>query len=74
MAHVTLNVPDISCGHCERTIQQALGKVAGVRTVAVDIPARRVKVDYDEQQVTVKDLTAAVEREDYPVASVDSST
>jgi copper chaperone CopZ len=73
MAHVTLNVPDISCGHCERTIQQALGKVAGVRTVAVDIPTRRVRVDYDEQHLTVKELSAVLEGEDYPVASIHTA-
>ena len=40
MASAVLNVPDISCEHCERTITNALTPVDGVRTVNVDIPTR----------------------------------
>nr|MBA2362273.1 heavy-metal-associated domain-containing protein [Chloroflexia bacterium] len=45
---VTLNVPDISCEHCERTVTQALTPVEGVQAVRVDIPAKQVRVEYDE--------------------------
>ena len=38
MKTVVLNVPDISCEHCERAITGALTPVEGVRTVTVDIP------------------------------------
>ena len=41
MATTVLNVPDISCEHCERTITNALQPVDGVRSVRVDIPADR---------------------------------
>ncbi len=37
MNTVTLNVPDISCEHCERAITGALSPVDGVRSVRVDI-------------------------------------
>ncbi len=70
MATSVLNVPDISCEHCERTITQALTPVAGVRSVNVDIPSRQVHVDYDEAQVKVDRLTEILAQEDYPVASV----
>ncbi len=70
MATSVLNVPDISCEHCERTITGALTPVAGVRSVSVDIPARQVRVDYDEAQVKVDRLTDILADEDYPVASV----
>ena len=66
----TLSVPDISCGHCERAIKGALEPLAGVQSVAVDIPARTVRVQFDEDAVSIERITGAVEREDYPVASV----
>jgi len=53
MANVILNVPDISCEHCERTITNALTPVDGVRSVNVDTPTKRVTVDYDESAVDV---------------------
>jgi len=70
MATSVLNVPDISCEHCERTITTALTPVAGVRSVSVDIPGKQVRVDYDEAQVKVDRLTEILVEEDYPVASV----
>jgi copper chaperone len=69
MATTVLNVPDISCEHCERTITRALTPVAGVRSVNVDIPARQVRVDYDESVVDVSKMKDVLEEEDYPVAS-----
>jgi copper chaperone len=69
MATTVLNVPDISCEHCERTITGALTPVAGVRSVNVDIPARQVRVDYDESVVDVSKMKDVLEEEDYPVAS-----
>jgi copper chaperone len=70
MSNITLNVPDISCEHCERTITNTLQPVNGVRTVQVDIPARQVRVDYDESQVSVDMMKGLLQEEDYPVQSV----
>ncbi len=70
MANVTLNVPDISCEHCERTITKALTPVDGVRAVNVDIPAKQVRVDYDEATVDVNRMKEILQEEDYPVESV----
>ena len=72
MAKVTLNVPDISCEHCERTITNALAPVAGVRTVRVDIPAKRVEVDYDDAAIDVDKMKGILQEEEYPVESVSS--
>jgi len=70
MAETTLNVPDISCEHCEHTITSALSPVEGIRTVQVDIPAKQVRVNYDEAVVSVDRMKSILEEEDYPVESV----
>jgi len=41
-----------------------------VRSVQVDIPARQVRVDYDESQVSVDTMKDLLQEEDYPVESV----
>ena len=69
MAKTILNVPDISCEHCERTITDALTPVEGIRSVQVDIPEKQVRVDYDEAQVSVQRMKDVLQEEDYPVAS-----
>lgn len=73
MATAVLNVPNISCTHCERTITNALTPVAGVRRVHVDIPKKQVHVEYDETRVDVDRMKAVLEEEDYPVASAASA-
>jgi copper chaperone len=70
MSNVTLNVPDISCEHCERTITNTLQPVNGVHSVQVDIPARQVRVDYDNSQVSVDTMKDLLQEEDYPMESV----
>lgn len=70
MATTILNVPDVSCEHCERAITNALTPVAGVRVVNVDIPGKQVRVDYDEAQVNVDRMKDILQAEDYPVESV----
>ena len=70
MANVVLNVPDISCDHCERAITGALSPVDGVKCVSVDIPAKQVKVDYDPSQVDLDKMKDILQEEDYPVESV----
>ena len=70
---VTLNVPDISCEHCERAVTQALTPVEGVQSVRVDIPSKQVRVEYDADTVGVDRMRDVLAQEDYPVASVEAS-
>jgi copper chaperone len=70
VANTVLNVPDISCEHCERTITNALTPVAGIREVRVDIPGRQVHVAYDDAAVDVDRMKAILQEEEYPVESI----
>ncbi len=72
MARATLSVPDISCEHCERTITNALTPLEGVQSVQVDIPEKRVRVDYDESKVDVERFKSVLQEEEYPVDSVSA--
>jgi copper chaperone len=69
VTRVVLEVPDISCEHCERTVRSTLEPMSGIQVVVVDIPDRSVIVDYDEGTVSLGELSAALAEEDYPVAS-----
>ena len=70
MNKVVLNVPDISCEHCERTVKNALTPVQGIQNVVVDIPTKRVEVTFDADKVGVDRMKEILQEEDYPVASV----
>jgi copper chaperone CopZ len=66
--------PEISCGHCERTIKRALRPVEGIRRVEVDIPAQEVRLEYDEDVVDLGAIQTILEREGYPVIARDSAS
>jgi len=72
MTATVLNVPDISCGHCQNAITSALSRVEGVRRVDVDVEGKQVLVEYDETVVDLNRLKAVLQEEEYPVESVVS--
>jgi len=69
MATTVLSVPTISCGHCENTINEALTPLAGVSSVRVDIPTRKVTVEYNPSATSVEQFKDVLAEEDYPVES-----
>jgi copper chaperone len=68
MTTETLSVPDISCDHCQRTLQTALDRLPGVQAAAVDVPGRTVQVTYDNTAVTPAAIRATLAEEGYEVA------
>jgi copper chaperone CopZ len=57
MREVTLKVSGMSCGHCVRAVQEALGEVAGAKVRSVRIGSATVEV---EDSVSVGALIDAV--------------
>jgi copper chaperone len=63
-----LSVPDISCEHCVKTINGALGALPGVESVQTDIPSKSVRLRYDEGQVSMDQIEATLDDAGYTVA------
>lgn len=40
-------VPDMTCGHCEKTVRGALAEALPGAAVAIDLPAQKVTVEGD---------------------------
>lgn len=73
MSQITLNVPDISCAHCERAILGALQDRPGVNTVQVSIPDKTVNLDYDDSRLSLQEVTDILDEEGYTVASAQTA-
>jgi copper chaperone len=69
MSQVILNVPDISCAHCEKTVLNTLQGQPGVNNVQVDIPSKKVYLDYDENALDLDTVGSLLDEEGYPVES-----
>ena len=64
---ITLNVPGMSCGHCEAAIKTEVGQVTGVSAVSVDLATKIVTVDGD--QLDLDAIVAAVAEAGFEVVS-----
>ncbi len=63
----TLQVPNISCHHCVRTIQRELGQVKGVAEVQADVETKRVSVQVDTPE-TLETVLQTLREIGYPAA------
>ena len=55
-----LNVDGMTCQHCVQTVNETVGKMAGVEKVVVDLDQNKVKVDYDDSKSKLDDISARI--------------
>ncbi|AEA23546.1 copper chaperone/mercuric ion binding protein [Amycolatopsis echigonensis] len=67
MTTTTCSVPEVSCETCKNAIEGAVGQVAGVAAVEVDVPAKTVTVRHDDR-VGPDQLVEVIEDQGYDVA------
>ncbi|CCQ91539.1 Copper chaperone CopZ [Nitrospina gracilis 3/211] len=67
MAHETLNVDGMTCGHCVETVSKAVSSIPGVSKVDVDLEKKRVTVDFDENQTALADIKSKITDVGYEV-------
>jgi copper chaperone len=68
MQTTILNVEGMSCSHCESAVKKAVGALAGVKNVSVDLSGKTVTIDYNSDQVSLEDIRLAIEDQGYDVA------
>ena len=59
MTSKTVNVPNISCGHCVATIEREVSEMDGVSEVKAEQTARNVTITWDPETtdwVVIEDL------------------
>lgn len=62
-----ITVPDMSCGHCEATVTEAVRSVAGVVDVQVDLESKKVTVKFDESKTNEAAIKQAIADSGYEV-------
>ncbi len=61
----TLTVEGMSCQHCVKAVKNALSEVEGVKSVEVDLAAKKVEIEGDNLQDSL--LKEAIEDAGYEV-------
>ena len=71
MEQAIFTAPDISCSHCQHTIETAVGDMDGVASVTVDVATTRIAITFDPDRTSPQAITAILDEEGYPVAAGD---
>ncbi|MBU1276240.1 MAG: heavy-metal-associated domain-containing protein [Proteobacteria bacterium] len=61
----TVNIPDISCGHCLMAVKREAGEVAGVKSVEGDVATKQVTIKWDAP-ATWDQVVVALKDAGYP--------
>lgn len=74
MAQDTFDVGGMTCAACQAHVDRAVSKLDGIQSVAVNLLAGSMLVDYDPEQVTPDDICTAVDRAGYSASPVSAGT
>ena len=74
MAQEKFDVGGMTCAACQAHVDRAVSKLDGVSSVAVNLLAGSMLVEYDPAAVTPQDICTAVDRAGYSAAPVDGDT
>ncbi len=74
MAQDKFDVGGMTCAACQAHVDRAVSKLDGVQSVAVNLLAGSMMVDYDPTQVSPDDICTAVDRAGYSASPVSTGT
>jgi len=74
MAQDKFDVGGMTCAACQAHVDRAVSKLDGVESVAVNLLAGSMLVDYDPAQVTPDDICTALDRAGYSASPVSTGT
>ena len=74
MAQDKFDVGGMTCAACQAHVDRAVSKLDGVQSVAVNLLAGSMMVDYDPAQVSPDDICSAVDRAGYSASPVSTGT
>ena len=66
MATKTFKVPNISCGHCVKTIEREVGELKGVTVVSADLASKTVNVEWQEPATSWQAIRSLLVEMNYP--------
>ena len=67
MRDITLVAADISCEHCQKTIESGLAEKPGISGVVVDVATKAIHIHYEEGLTNEDTLKTELDELGYPV-------
>ncbi len=61
MKKITLSIPEISCGHCTSSIDDALKDLTGIVSATSSVDAKQTVVEFQEQLITEGEIIEVID-------------
>lgn len=61
MKSITLSIPEISCGHCTSSIENALKNLAGINAVSTSVENKSATVEFAEDTINEAAIIAKID-------------
>ncbi len=70
---IIMDIEGMTCASCSAIIEKIVSKMPGIKSVAVNLASNTAKFEYNENQISVKDIQNKIDKLGYK-ASVKSNT
>lgn len=67
---ISLQAPDISCGHCVSAVQNRVGQLDGVESVEASAETKVINIAFDADKISLDTIQAELKDEGYPAEAV----
>lgn len=67
---ITLQAPDISCGHCVSSVKNRVGQLEGVENVDASAETKIIDITFDAEAISLEKIQAELADEGYPATEV----
>lgn len=64
---IQLYVEGMSCGHCVKAVENSLGELKGIKSVAVTLAEGLVAVSYNPKAISIDTIKEVLNEEGYTV-------
>ncbi|MFB1052035.1 heavy metal translocating P-type ATPase [Paraliobacillus sp. JSM ZJ581] len=65
----TVKIEGMTCASCAQTVEKATNKLQGVSESSVNLATEKLHVDFDENEVSIKDIQEAIDKAGYKAIS-----
>ncbi|XXM72983.1 heavy metal translocating P-type ATPase [Lysinibacillus sphaericus] len=69
MTEKTLSIEGMTCASCSQTVEKATGKLSGVQEANVNLATEKLRITYDENEITLDQIKQAVDEAGYKAIS-----
>ncbi|OIU68682.1 heavy metal translocating P-type ATPase [Rossellomorea aquimaris] len=69
MTEKTLSIEGMTCASCSQTVEKATSKLNGVQEANVNLATEKLRITYDESEVTLDQIKEAVDEAGYKAVS-----